>query len=614
MTPSATGGVLASIAVVLSGLIGWIVINPTLAFRASELFWRVVSFFFHAADRRHAAAAVQGKASQFINNHVFSRLSDLPSVRLEVQWIETASEARQIADGDIIVRMRRDRDQTRNILGAVRVTLPQILYPGARPYLDPVLTNAMDLELLRILADVLGDHASRVFHADILTPEVQGDAILIDLLGRLESINESGLFQAVLLQEFVRLGTRAQRDQPRSDLRGEAHKFVDFVYHLATRAPGDETHPLEFAGKYFRVAFILLSKSVTAARGPGPYQRALDVNLARGLESIYLLGLTPHQAALCSEIEARLDDDPRVSKQKHLQVLVENGDETYRVPLVHYVRNELHLPPGTFADRVAELGVTVGSTVTGVVRSVDAAKAIVDLDGLAGEIPAGEVAWGYVGPLEDRVSPYREIRCTVLEIVEQKGFLRLSVKRLFPSPWMDGRAPVVGTSQRFRVTHVRDDDLCLVLLDRESGSETICGRMSMTDWSWVPMNDGDNPPPTVGTEAEGIVIGATADADDVVLSRCELAVPDFASATKKYPKGHMTVARVSKVEYNGITFEIEPGVPGRVDRFEVRKLGHELLDFERNVVVGQSFEVIVTGFKKNRRYFTLALARKAPVG
>ncbi len=594
----------------LGGIIIWLLANPNAAATASQYFWRILSSVFGAATRRYAAASVQAEATQFLNKHVLSRVSEATAVTLEVQWVESADDARRLENGQIVVRMRRDRDQTRNVVAAVRATIPQVLFPAARPYLDARLSNAVDLELLRILSDLLGEHAATLFHTEILAHQTASDPELLDLLRVMDSVNSAGLFETVLLTEFARLGRRVLRDPPRTDLRDEAYLFVEYLAHLATREPGDESQPLEFSGRYFRVGFILASKSVTAARGTSPYERALGVKLAKGIDSIYLLGLTPDQAAICSKIEQRFDEDARIRKLKHLSLLVRRHGDHFRVPMAHYERNELHLPPGTFADRLAELDIHPGSIVRGVIRDVDARHAVVDVDGLDGELHASEIAWGYAGPVNTWVSAVQEIECQVHEIRGDRGLLRLSLKRLIPSPWEGRTAPAVGTHQRFRVHHIADGELSLSLVDRTSGESFMFGRMKLDDWSWHPFNDSDNPAPVVGDEGEGLVVVANHEADEIVLSRRECTCPDFATAMVKYPKGRSLRAKVVKVEYDGFVLEVEPGVLGRIDRFEIRKYGHELADFQQTVVVGQSFDVVVSGAKKNRRFLSLRLARE----
>jgi hypothetical protein len=163
-----------------------------------EIFWRVLALVFDFARRHHTRAAVEEKANAFLSA-LSPQLSGVSIPRVSIDWVKQTEDPRLLADGRVIVRLRREKDQTRNVLWALLYATPMATFPHARPYLSKQLSQAIDMELLRRLADQLGGHARAILDTEILGPRTVADEKLRELLPVMQTLRSRGFFESVLL-------------------------------------------------------------------------------------------------------------------------------------------------------------------------------------------------------------------------------------------------------------------------------------------------------------------------------------------------------------------------------------------------------------------------------
>lgn len=86
------------------------------------------------------------------------------------------------------------------------------------------------------------------------------------------------------------------------------------------------------------------------------------------------------------------------------------------------------------ADRIKET-LTVGTDLTGTVRSLANFGAFIDIGGMDGLIPMSEMAWDRTERAENILSPGQEVKVRVIGLDWEKGRLTLSLKALQSDPW-----------------------------------------------------------------------------------------------------------------------------------------------------------------------------------
>jgi small subunit ribosomal protein S1 len=98
-----------------------------------------------------------------------------------------------------------------------------------------------------------------------------------------------------------------------------------------------------------------------------------------------------------------------------------------------------------------------GQTREGVVRSVKDFGAFVDIGGVDGLLPIGEMSWSRVAKVDDLVKTGDKVTVKVLKIDQTARKLTLGLKQLTPSPW-EGVADKYprGTMVKGKVTRTMD--------------------------------------------------------------------------------------------------------------------------------------------------------------
>ncbi len=98
-----------------------------------------------------------------------------------------------------------------------------------------------------------------------------------------------------------------------------------------------------------------------------------------------------------------------------------------------------------------------GQTREGTVRSVKDFGAFVDLGGVDGLLPIGEMSWSRVGKVDDLVRIGDKVTVKVLKIDRTAQKLTLGLKQLMPSPWEGAGAKYLrGTMIKGKVTRIMD--------------------------------------------------------------------------------------------------------------------------------------------------------------
>jgi len=98
------------------------------------------------------------------------------------------------------------------------------------------------------------------------------------------------------------------------------------------------------------------------------------------------------------------------------------------------------------SERAAQVGVgeragilrrlQPGDSVSGIITNLCDFGAFVDLGGLEGLIHISELSWGRVGHPNDILHRGQEVKVHVLDIERNAGRIALSLKRLYPDPWI----------------------------------------------------------------------------------------------------------------------------------------------------------------------------------
>jgi len=245
-----------------------------------------------------------GKREQekkYISNDIRGRLnlarramhfgeSVLPKA-VDLEWVEGAEPtAYDIKEGQFVVRLDPSESQHKNIATLAKLLVQKTTLQGMRSWLDGGLQCAIDMTLLRkIIEQLKNREIFDWFISNEYQPAMQSNPST-ELKGKqIRTIDERGLFIHMLLVELDEFGKNTYGVDPNDEMGKEILQLLQFVYALATKRPGQDV-PLEMRETYFRIGVIWVAKTEKILKsGLEPYLDAMDYNIQRGAETVYVL-------------------------------------------------------------------------------------------------------------------------------------------------------------------------------------------------------------------------------------------------------------------------------------------------------------------------------------
>jgi small subunit ribosomal protein S1 len=227
--------------------------------------------------------------------------------------------------------------------------------------------------------------------------------------------------------------------------------------------------------------------------------------------------------------------------------------------------------------------------------------------GVEGLIHVSEMTWG-PAPSNPRqvLKAGQRVEVEVLAVDAAKKHLKLSMKRLQPSPWtlLAERFPV-GARVRGKVKSVAQFGL-FVTLDEEN---KLDGLVHVSDVSWEPipkLADAFSP----GQEVEVLVLGLDEERGRCSLGMRQLLPPPERPSLEAYAVGQTLEGKIARVKVFGAFVELAPGVEGLL---HVSEMG--LAEGERpngKFRAGQPVNVRILSVDNDSRRIGLGLDAPAP--
>ncbi len=545
---------------------------------------------------------VEGHVNRYLHRRLFAAPEGVESPRLKLRWVRDPEDPVLHRDGRLIVRIRDEPDPSRNYLNAVASALPAILVPRARPYLDVEFVEAVDMHVLMRLANSVSADAERAFATDFLGPRVAKFPSLREHLRHLDEIDRGGLFAAMLIQEMFYLDAMVALKVPAGGLHEEVLAFADWLYYLATREVGDESGGLTFIKEHLQVAVILLSKAATAEHGTAPYVSRMLTDLALGARHVYLLGVRENQGSLCNEVVKALGADRRVKLVNRITVVRRTRTTTPQsVPLALFHRQDLYFGDEGAVQLLAEAGIAPGRAIKGLVMSVGAKVAFVDIGEVSGRIRSLDLAWGYHGNTSDVLKVGESREFTVLEADPASLEVWLGLKQQTPSPWSS--ININPNDEVSCTVHSIKKSRIVVWLEESE----IFGYIRVRDWTYCDAEDQLYVAPSPGLTTTAVVASVDAASECIQLDRRVTEVVDWDEIVEKYPVGSAVRVTVTRIGHEGLYCEIQPGIGGWIPRPALKAVGYEFADWRETMQLGQQLDAVVTRIQQNNKRFTFAL-------
>ncbi|MCB1022191.1 MAG: S1 RNA-binding domain-containing protein [Bryobacterales bacterium] len=254
----------------------------------------------------------------------------------------------------------------------------------------------------------------------------------------------------------------------------------------------------------------------------------------------------------------------------------------------------------------AVAGLSEGSILKGVVRSIRDFGAFVDLGGVDALLHISDLSWGRVKDVASVLKEGDEIDVKVLRVDEEGRRIAVGRKQLDPDPWTQaGDQFEVGQRVRGHVTRLKDFGAFVELLP---GAE---GLIHVSEMSWAKRVRHPSDILKVGDEVETVILDINLAQKRVALGLKQALGDPWDRVESDLPPGTVTEGVIRKTTNFGAFVEVLDGIEGLLHVSDItseKRLNHP----NEAVRVGDKVRVKVLEIDRERRRLKLGMRQLEP--
>ena len=551
------------------------------------------------APRHYIAAKVSSTVSTIIKENITRLLTAASNLNLKIKWVTSAKDSILKRDGTLILYLQESDDQTKNILSATRAAIPRIICSDIRANISDDFEKAIDLTILKKVAENIGHYAHPVFLIDFLNKELEEENRVGELFEYLVEIDNYGIFISIFLEELNFLGTKYFSEGLTLDRSTQVENFLTFLLQFPRRKNKPINSFLHVTDD-IKVALVLVAIGARLLNeGVLPYIRRIHLHLNAGAESVYLYGYTELAIRFIDKLLKILKDDENIWIKKTNKIKnLKDGSNA----VVVILRRNTVFADITFNEKISAQEIHVGSTVRGEVKDVSQSSCFVDVNGIGGVITSNECSWYYTNSCNEflAVDMYHEF--IVKEIDNERAILRLSLRKPCDNFWNLDNLPEVGDKVNVKVVNVKEDGYVCLFQDK------IQLELPFTELSWhtneLPDDEG-----YLNKTFDVIVYEKDTTRGVLLCSICQLDENPWPKIkieiTGKSFKGIVVNTVNNKVEIN-----LDNGLPAYIIESEFLESGSEFKNYQDILLPGAKLNVIVDNVFVGKRKIRAKLASK----
>ena len=206
---------------------------------------------------------------------------------LKINWIAKDEENVVINDGEAIVFLKFNPDNTQNIINITSAYVKETVLTVSKTYMPSQIREAIDYTVIKKCLNEIQTNRYALSHFIKNNHEViKQSQTEIDKIG---NIDDAGLMSRILFREYFEWGNRIVGRNIDEKYQKEASGFLDFLYNITSRGYDDNTQ-LQYISENIKVGVLLVAKIETfAEKGEQPYVRRIREGFAKGIRTFYLL-------------------------------------------------------------------------------------------------------------------------------------------------------------------------------------------------------------------------------------------------------------------------------------------------------------------------------------
>lgn len=254
----------------------------------SKLQW-LIAYVFKSYKYSAQAREIEGNINSLATT--LGKDSGLEFTKAKVHWIANDKEQQVVwGDGEVILVMRDRGAKNRNLAHSVYFFTSKTWLLRLKNHLSEAQKSTLDVYTTSKLLEAMNKSASLYFSEDFFVPLVEKKN-LKEIVKKLETIDTSGFYFTILLQELAYLGATVILDKADAKIAEEVNDLIKFLVSFSEREVGDESSRSDFVGKYTRCGIKIVAAASTRNRGniERPAAR-IQGAFTSGIEDIYVIG------------------------------------------------------------------------------------------------------------------------------------------------------------------------------------------------------------------------------------------------------------------------------------------------------------------------------------
>ena len=355
---------------------------------------------------------------------------------------------------------------------------------------------------------------------------VNGEDVFIDLTG-VEGKN-TGVVPLGQFERAPRIGS-----------------IMDFVINRLDESEG--LYILSREGAVGRTTFDQLYRgAVVEARVTGTNKGGLELEMVGGIKAFMP----------ASQVDLQRVEDLKALVGTKLPALVDKMEHKSRRVVIS--RREYLLQQRHNQRKKLWSELEIGQIRQGVVSTIQAYGAFIDLGGVDGLVHVSDMSYSRVGNPEEVLKVNDKVRVKVLGLDPEKQRISLGIKQVDPDPWEQIEQRIaVGDQVAARVVRLADFG---AFLEVEPGVE---GLLPVSELSWGRVNKAGDVL-QVGDVPHVRILKIEPQRHRVLLSIKQSSGDPWVGVEHKYKANSLVEAKVISTPEFGAFVELEPGVEGMV--------------------------------------------------
>lgn len=252
--------------------------------------------------------------------------------------------------------------------------------------------------------------------------------------------------------------------------------------------------------------------------------------------------------------------------------------------------------------------ISEGQTVSGTVVKIIDAGAFVDIGGIEGFVPIGELSWGRVRHPGDVLKEGEDVQVRILKLEIENGKITLGVKQTTEDPWETVQQRYeVGGRVKGKVVFAAEFG---VFVELEPGIE---GLVHVSELSWVKNFRHPNEVVSVGSETEVAVLAVKPKERRISLSLKQIQENPWDEFRRNNPPNTRVTGTIRNVTELGVFVEVAPDMVGLVRPENLRWEGEASpLEIFSSGDVGKEIDLVVLNVIPRQRKIGLGIKQLTP--